>query len=198
MVFSGSARSGVGMMLPCHNPVRGEDDLFVEADLLAIAEGLGASRSWRDFGVVGILCNHSSSDLQPIIQNWPKYFQEHISANCKVVALSAPREAPSIREDGFLNIDWPKSIDLGVPNSCDILLATATAPTLSAEGAYPTAAKIAQAWLAAKSANYFKNNVLAGIRAADDAEIWRHIEEAAPHWIETTDYKKVGAILQQC
>ena len=54
-------------------------------------------------------------------------------------------EAPIVDEAGILNIGWPTKLD-GSDLDLDILLATPTNPTLGADGQYPNATEVADAW----------------------------------------------------
>jgi hypothetical protein len=69
-----------------------------------------------------------------------------------------------ITDDGMLDIPWPEA-DTEIP--CDILLATTNRPntqSLSPE-------VIAAAWCDRGHRDYFDNNLCAGIRTFQDAEI---------------------------
>ena len=78
-------------------------------------------------------------------------------------------------ESGFLTIPWPESED-GSPLDVDVLLATATAPTI-VDGRYPTAQEIAEAWNNTDGrVDYFYNNREHGIRTFQDAAIEARLE----------------------
>jgi hypothetical protein len=194
MVLSRSARNGAAVVIPARRSSTPED-LFEEVRRLAIAENLEDNGKWRSFGAVGVLVKPGSVERSRVLEKWPNYFREHVNSSCEVTTLHGPGEAPSLRSDGFLDMEWPRCCGNDPSSSCDLLLATANAPTLTSDSTYPTPKQIAQNCLNAEQADYFKNNVLHGIRTAEDVEIWRHIKEANPAWITTDDYDRVSAVL---
>jgi hypothetical protein len=195
MTFSESAGVSTAYVVPCREIVRKADDLFEEADRLARAEGLGSKERWSDFGAVGALSKPETNP--PVLDGWPEYFQHRVNDGCEATTAHGVGEAPSLNTNGFLNVAWPRCCDQGSPNDCDILLATANAPTLNDDGNYPMPAKIARKWIDAGQADYFRNNVMWGMRTAEDVEIWRHIRAADPAWAIGDEYNRLATILER-
>ena len=90
---------------------------------------------------------------------------------------SAVDEEPAVdRQSGLLNIPWPTPVD-GSDLPCDVLLATATNPTIIG-GHYPTPEQIAEAWSTPEGkphVYYFNNNRRDGIATFQDEEIERRL-----------------------
>ena len=72
--------------------------------------------------------------------------------------------------NGQLRIRWPTHVD-GRPISFDLLLATATEPSIEANGNYPTVEAIAAAWNKNGHVYYFRCHRFVGIHTADDEAI---------------------------
>jgi len=71
----------------------------------------------------------------------------------------------------MLTIDWPQLADGSGPLDLDLLLATATEPSLMG-GRYANPAEIASAWRSAPhEVYYFHNNRTNGITTFEDADI---------------------------
>ncbi len=86
-----------------------------------------------------------------------------------------------VNESGFLSILWPATLS-GRPLKFDILIATATNPTIIA-GHYPAVQQIADAWdtpTGKQNLDYFHNNRKHGIRTFQDTEIARLLEHNSP------------------
>ena len=80
-------------------------------------------------------------------------------------------EAPA-SPSGSLTIPWPATLS-GVPLDFDVLIGTATNPTII-RGHYADAKQVADAWNAPagrEHIDYFHNNRESGIRTFQDAEI---------------------------
>ena len=168
MVFStelGQHQLGRGILVPCLS-----GDLIGEATALWTAETTRGenpkkriSASW---GCVALLQNSE----RPIPTGLRDQWTRHVSAEpCYGNLNSASGEEVLVDDSGFLNITWPttdKGIDLGV----DVILATATNPTIVG-GRYPPVEDIAAAWRAGKGkadGRYFRNNRRQGIRTFQD------------------------------
>ncbi len=85
---------------------------------------------------------------------------------------SAEGEEAAVNGDGVLNVTWPETLD-GSPIECDVLLATATGPTI-VEGKYRSAREIAESWNTEdgeKEVHYFWNNRDSEITTFEDDEI---------------------------
>ena len=72
--------------------------------------------------------------------------------------------------NGQLRIRWPTQVD-GRPIFFDLLLATATEPSIEANGSYPNVETIAAAWNMNDHLYYFRFNRFVGIHTADDEAI---------------------------
>jgi hypothetical protein len=194
MVFSTSAAPSTAIVVPCRTRAKNATDIFEEARRLAIAENLEDDGNWKTFGAVGVLPNPASKPARRALESWTAYFRDHLNAHCDATTTAAKGESPSLDGNGLLQIDWPRCLDPQISNDCDMLLATANAPTFN-NGTYPTAEEIAKKYIEAAQADYFKNNVLHAIVTADDVEIWKHIKAANPAWIATDEYGQVSTIL---
>jgi len=81
-------------------------------------------------------------------------------------------EPELVSSTGLLNIGWLQSMD-SQPLGVDIVLATATNPTIS-NGRYATSKEIADAWTSRSGsvhAKYYWNNRSHGITTFQDADI---------------------------
>lgn len=176
MVFSNAlvpADLGHALVVPCRNAVSTAAQLFAEAQHLWAAEQPGSavlgpiSAQW---GAVGASFNPGRHDLAALKTNWSSLIQRdgrHYQS-----FKHAEEETPAVAPDGILSIPWP-TLANDEPIGLDIVLATATQPSLSG-GLYPTADLIANAWARARSElNYFEENRRVGITTADDEEILR-------------------------
>lgn len=178
MVFSTKLRGnrlGCGILVPCRS-----GDLMEEATALWTAETpegrnpeMRISAGW---GCVALLQNSERPIRTELLEQWTR----RVSAEpCYGKLNSASGEKVVVDDRGFLNIDWPttdKGIDLGV----DVILATATNPTI-VEGRYPPAKEIAAAWREGKGkadGRYFRNNRRCGIKTFQDDKLISHISRA--------------------
>ena len=74
-------------------------------------------------------------------------------------------------ESGLAQFTWPRLTESGEALPFDALLLTATEPEIKG-GEYPDPATVATAWNVKKDeVKYFWQNVMLGIRTADDREI---------------------------
>lgn len=171
MVFStklGEDRLGRGILVPCRS-----GDLLGEATALWTAETpegqnpeMRISAGW---GCVALLQNRERRIRTELRAQWTRRVSEE---PCYGNLDSASGEEVVVNDGGFLNIDWPttdKGIDLGV----DVILATATNPTIVA-GRYLPVQEIAAAWREGEGkadGRYFRNNRRCGITTFQDEEI---------------------------
>ena len=84
-----------------------------------------------------------------------------------------------VAESGFLNIPWPSTED-GLDLGIDVLLATATKPTIDDGGYYPSPCEVADAWNThdgKKSVEYFVENRAHGIETFQDGIIEERLRE---------------------
>jgi len=180
MVFSNEllpSRLGWALVLPCRCTVSTADQLVNEAQALWAAEQSKPSRpgpisaSW---GAVGLLLNPNLTTADDIKAGWARrveaerqHYEEFAHAH---------REQSALGPDGILSIPWPIS-ESGTPLNADLLLATATKPSLN-NGSYATAQTIAETWKRApKEQRYFDENRRVGITTVDDYRIMKYLGE---------------------
>ena len=171
MVFStelGQDQQGRGILVPCRS-----GDLFGEATALWTAESIaGDNPEEKISGGWGCVALLQDSE-RPIPAGLREQWARRISAEpCYGKLNSAVGEQVAVDEFGLLNIPWPgsdKGVDLGV----DVILATATNPTI-VEGRYPGVGDIAAAWRVGEGkadGRYFRNNRCHGIETFQDEMI---------------------------
>jgi hypothetical protein len=178
MVFSNGllpARVGWALVVPCRHPVACADDLVHEAQALWSAEQSTLSTPdpiSAGWGAVGLLCNPLRATLDEIKAGWIKRVsreQQHYRQ-----FQHAEGETPAVDQDGMLTIPWPTT-QSGESLKVDLLLATATQPSLQ-NGSYATAEAIAAAWKRApRQLRYFDENRRAGITTAEDYSIMGYL-----------------------
>lgn len=102
---------------------------------------------------------------ETLLTEWEK----HVSGESGYGRLNREEGAGFIVDDekGLLNIPWPEIIDGGGSVPLDLLLATATNPTLE----YPSAAMIAAAWNQSAHVDYFRENQKHRIYTFEDQQI---------------------------
>ena len=159
---------GTAIAVPCTS-----EDLFTEAEHLWAAERDAAdgpdgtiARGW---GRVGLLERPSGPLDRKKRERWTDCVH---GKPCYGNLPHGRDERPAIGKSGFLSIEWPETVN-GSPLEWDVLLATATCPTLD-KGEYPSPGTIAQAWQTPKGKSevkYFWNNRKNGIETFQDAEI---------------------------
>jgi hypothetical protein len=176
MVFSQACSTpdklGTGLVAGAALKCRTPDDLLVEAQHLWAAERNAAeigpvSASW---GRVGLLVNPAASVADEYLDRWQSF-----PGRQRKPAPVAPNERSVIDETtGLALIDWPVDKRTRYALDYDVLLMTATAPTLIA-GLYPTPDEIAGAWRHDPGGHvaYFHNNRNNGITTFQDGEISR-------------------------
>ena len=171
MVFSTKLREnrlGRGILVPCYS-----GDLLGEAAALWTAETPKGhnpdKRISAGWGCVALLQDRERPIPTRLRDQWTRRVSDE---PCYGNLNSASDEKVVVDDSGFLNIDWPtadKGIDLGV----DVILATATNPTI-VEGRYPPAEDIAAAWREGKGkadGRYFRNNRRCGIETFQDDKL---------------------------
>lgn len=132
---------------------------------------MSAERGW---GCVGPLPN----PRRPLPADLPAGWAQRVSGEPPYSKLKAAQsENPVVDESGFLTIPWPES-EHGLGLEVDVLLATATDPTIF-EGRYPTADRIARAWIEVPgSVEYIDKNGDHGIRTFQDTDIQASLKAA--------------------
>jgi hypothetical protein len=195
MVFSENAGPSTGYIVPCRRTVDSVAAIIEEADELAAAEGLIRGGRWEEWGAVGLLRNSNSIVSDEILMSWSRYFRSHVFEHT-VHNLAGPEDASPLDPSGYLSIKWPDGPALAsVHGECDLLLAAANVPTLTKSG-YAMPAEIALSLVESpKQAEYFLQNVVGGIRTADDLEIWQSIKNLDPTWASETKYQLLDRLL---
>jgi hypothetical protein len=188
MVFSNFCyQHGLGqaLLVPCQNPVNSFEDLLLEACELSRAEKIdrkGENNILASWGAVGILPNPECRDelYISVLKQWNEEFRREAQKRGFIPPV-APTEKPVITADGLFDFAWPKpaierSLDF------DIILATATSPTLPPN--YPTVDEIADAWIyntdPDRREKYFFRNVENDIRTFQDEAIWQRMSQMKP------------------
>jgi len=192
MVFSASIAPGTAKVLPCKASIETMRDLLNEADALSEAEGLGDGSLWKPFGCVGVLANPSSAAALDVLPDWSVEFRKRLNPNADITQTRALGEDPTISQNGVLNLPWPTYVASGRQYDGDMLLATATSPSLESGGRYPSTQQIALAIVRSGYSEYFCNNVLNGLATVEDRDIWRHIRAASPSWLNAAKYDRVN------
>ena len=182
MVFSellgrDATHLGTAIVAPCKRPASSIEDVIAEAKWLWAAEMKCAkpteaiSAKW---GCVAMTTNPNREFPKELLQGW----NTTVSKKTPYGRLKhACDEAPIVNADGILNIAWPSTLDGNVLD-LDILLATATNPTISVDGQYPTDEDIAYAWKTENGrcyVNYFWCNRKHNIKTFQDVDIQRHL-----------------------
>lgn len=178
MVFStqlGQDQLGRGILVPCRS-----GDLLGEATALWTAETPKGEnpekRISAGWGCVALLQNSERPIPTELRDQWTRRVS---TEPCYGKLNSASGEEVVVDDSGFLNIDWPttdKGIDVGV----DVILATATNPTI-VEGRYPPVEDIAAAWKVGKGkadGRYFRENRRCGIKTFQDDRIEKLLSKA--------------------
>ena len=188
MVFSNELnelvppRLGWVLAVPCQRKVSTADQLVEEAEELWVAEQSPRTDSPRpapicisnDWGAVGLLLNPNRTGLDEIRAGWFRRVEEE-SQNYKYFK-HGDNEKRAVDQKGMLLIPWPQK-ESGDPLDVDLLLATATEPSLT-KGAYATPQEIADAWNRAPNRlEYFCENRRVGITTADDCQITEHLRQ---------------------
>jgi hypothetical protein len=174
MVFSRGCPSGQAVVVPCAATVSSIEDLVTEAERLWTAElnsrtiVLSVSASW---GSIALLPNPGVVVPQGILDGWA----ERISGEPKYGGVpQANGEGQLISRAGILQIAWPRPVSEDENRLPDLLLATATHPTLQGSPSdYPSVEMIAHAWKNDTDNNveYFRQNMAHGIRTFQDEAI---------------------------
>lgn len=166
---------GSAWVAPCRREVSTIEELSQEARALWVAEskeGRPTSDLCATWGAVGILFREAQ---HPIRESWARLWK---GKRCPTLDC-ARSEHPIINGDGTLAVRWPTAMGNTGPVEMDVLLATATKPTLI-KGRYPRASQIARAWINDTSGreSYFFKNIERGIGTFQDRAIWRHLSRS--------------------
>lgn len=165
---------GSAKVVTCKNKANNIEDIIEEAKFLWAAErnkDKMNNKFWASWGAIGLLCNPRTSFPANYFSNWT-----NITTNSDSYGniSHTKSETPVLSKGGFLKLPWPIIINQGKPLALDIILATATDPTLDINtGAYPKAKVIAEAWKKDNQRNddYFWENRKHGIHTFQDKAI---------------------------
>ena len=182
MVFSPSLFSdpqlGRAWVVPCKRIVNDVAGIEEEAEQLWKAEAPdgknrknGKNRISAGWGCVALL-EHPKRSLSDAGRS--RWKQRVSREECDYGQLnSAVDEEPAVdQQSGLLKIPWPTPVE-GPDLPCDVLLATATNPTIVG-GRYPSPEQIADAWKTPggkQHVDYFSNNRKHDIETFQDREI---------------------------
>lgn len=183
MTFANSCRDkniGTAFAVPFrNNPITTFKQLTIEANALALAEGMRrtfiSSIKGHPWCVLGILFNKNKiSELNRItLSNW---WQQELSKDEDFPRFNSDnfksgKEKSCIHADGLLNIPWITAININDTKRLvefDFLIATATLPN---ERQYPSIGKLIKAIKADNERKYFRNNFANGITTFQDKRI---------------------------
>jgi len=169
----------------CRNPANSIDDLVEEAKELWRAEQPDGndviSAGWGCVAILtspGFLDHKDAAARTKLLRDWAAFTAKQrgyadfaFSAADRVAAGDRP-----VIENGRLNIPWPKFRN-NWPLSLDVVLLTPTKPEITPKGGIPYGARDRRCLEKSKKEDYyFRNNLLAGIRTADDEEIKMHLD----------------------
>lgn len=174
MVFSRGCPAGQAIVAPCASAVSSTEDLVAEAEHLWAAERNSQTRSHTvsaTWGCISLLPNPALAIPKSIIDGWAA----RISSEPQYGNVpQADGEGELVSKAGILQIAWPRLVGEGENRLPDLLLATATHPTLQGSPSdYPSVEMIAHAWNADTDGNveYFRQNAAHGIRTFQDEAI---------------------------
>lgn len=184
MVFSRGCSLGEAKVIRCKHCVSSGADITAEAESLWGAERCEepnghVSASW---GSVALLIRPDAEVPEPILDEWANRVCRERDYG-RIPQME--NEGNLVDERGILHIPWPQLLERErpLPVPVDLLLATATRPTLGGRPAmYATAEMIARAWGidAHDRVAYFRNNRLNGIRTFQDQAILEEIRTNYP------------------
>ena len=148
MVFSNSllpTQTGYALAVPCRCVVHTLGQAIEEAEALWAAE----QSDWATpgplaagWGAIGLLPNPNRTGLDALTIGWSARIADEDEVYERFP--HGDGEAPAVTPSGTLAIPWPIT-EVGEPLDVDLLLATATVPTLHG-GAYAAPEVIAAAW----------------------------------------------------
>ena len=165
---------GTAKVVTCKNSANNIKDIIEEAQLLWAAERNKEetnNKFWASWGSIGLLCNPQTKFSTDYLSSWT-YIAENSNDYGNI--SHAKSEMSVINKGGFLQLPWPAIKNQGKHLSLDIILATATNPTLDINTlAYPKAKVIAEAWKNDNRnyVNYYLENRIHGIHTFQDKTI---------------------------
>lgn len=176
MVFSSSlARDEYGraIVVPCGRARNATELVDAAVHLWTAETSNGKNRHRRvsaSWGCVAVLENPQHPLPTELRTGWTERVRQE---QCYGQLNSAVDEDVAVDESGFLRIPWPVPCEDGAKLGVDVLLATATNPTI-VRGRYPTAEQVADAWSSPggrKYVDYFVNNREHEIQTFEDGII---------------------------
>lgn len=165
---------GTAKVIACKNKATNINDIIEEAEFLWAAEINQKNTNgkyWSRWGSIGLLHNPNSIFPDNYFSKWSSVTE---SADDYGKINHAKSERSVLTNSGFLNISWPTCKNKYESLPFDIILATATNPTIGKEnGHYPNAKMIASAWKNDNQGNdnYFWKNRENGIHTFQDETI---------------------------
>lgn len=176
---------GVGILVPCREECSNLDELLTEAKYLWAAEtssGDGNRRIGADWGRIGVLFRDRN---HPLAQEWGAAARAH----GVTVPPCTKSEGPVVDSNGLLRIGWPDRVSGESELPVDVILATATTPTLD-RARYPTSREVADRWTEKRvgEEKYFFLNVESGIRTFQDWAIWKRLAASDRALVYERDY----------
>jgi hypothetical protein len=181
MVFSPeyNQRLGTAKIIQCKAAVSSIEDLVLEATELWGAETKKTDQAelCAKWGCITLLApddflsQPDGKRRQALLEAWRERVAQNRSYG-KLRFSAKDRQATGgpVIANAQLRIGWPTHVD-GRPIPFDLLLATATEPSIEANGNYPTVEAIAAAWNKNGHVYYFRCNRFVGIQTADDEAI---------------------------
>lgn len=179
MIFTNGEPNGTAKVVPCQSPVLTCSHLLDEATALwAVESNRDEGEVLSRWGAVGLLKNPRREVPQELLDSWAhkvstgKEYDSFVDELEKRVPWS---------EEGLLQLSWPNQVggDEPIPVDFDLLLATATVPTLGDLRSYASAEQIARAWINhhIDGPLYFNKNREHRITTADDEQIAKILAE---------------------
>lgn len=176
MVFSPSCKLGRAIVVKCSNRVSCANDLSRQAQLLWDAESKAIEPQHRiggSWGWVGVIANPRHTIDPSFFDGWASRVSQEIGYGA---VQHTDEDGPIINKRGLLEIEWPKLAETSKQLPLDLLLATATSPTLTQDlKQFYLPEVVAKAWKECGDDSYFQNNRKSGIETFEDGTIIKHL-----------------------
>jgi hypothetical protein len=176
MVFSRSSGAGQGKVVRCQREISSAEELGTEAEALWTAERSSIEANGTvsaQWGGVGLLARPGALIQPELLDSWARRVGREQT-------FTEQDPGITVNNRGILQIDWPCLLNSPDQVPVDLLLATATKPTLiGAPPRFATAPEIADAWNRDQRGNvsYFWSNRKSGILTFQDEDIQRCLEK---------------------
>jgi hypothetical protein len=178
MACSSPDRLGTAIVAPLTGECQRQVDVLEEARRLWAAESNndGHESIGSNWGRVCFLSRHSDDELRDTLASWSVAIRS-ASPAYRTPPHAFTEEEVLDRMTGRMRFAWPTDVRTGeLLEDFDLLLATATEPTLSS-GEYEPVRAIAEAWRNnPRQANYFYNNRANDIVTFEDERILRALK----------------------